>query len=90
MNLKRLSNLQIILYTIIDIILIPLYLAYFLINVLYKIFRYPIDKVIAFKWLIGNKLLKISDEVKNGVIRNKSYIESCTASNVYEHYIKGN
>lgn len=90
MNLKRLSNLQILLFTIIDIILIPLYLIYFLINALYKIFRYLIDKVIALKWLIGNKLLKSSDEVKNGIIRNKSYIESCTASNVYKVLYEGN
>lgn len=90
MDLKRLSNLEIILFTIIDTILIPLYLTYFLINALYKMFRYLIDKVIALKWFIGNKLLKSSDEVKNGIIRNKSYIESCTASNTYKHYIKGN
>lgn len=35
--------------------------------------------------MVGNKLLKASDEVKNGKIKNKDFIEDRTAWSAYKY-----
>lgn len=37
-----------------------------------------------FRLEVGNKLLKMSDEVKNGTIRNKDFIEDGCAKTLYK------
>lgn len=42
-----------------------------------------VDKL-DFRLKVGNKLLKMSDEVKNGTIKNKDFIEGGCAKTLYK------
>lgn len=42
-----------------------------------------VDKL-DFRLKVGNKLLKMSDEVKNGTIKNKDFIEDGCAKTLYK------
>ena len=82
MKLKTLSKIE-TLFDILNVIVILLPIT------LGVIFGYACD---AIEWLIdkldyrlevGNKLLKMSDEVKNGIIKNEDFIRGGCAKTAY-------
>ena len=76
MKLKTLSKIEMV-FDILNVMVILLPIIFVI------IFRWLVDKL-DFRFEVGNKLLKMSDEVKNGTIKNKDFIEEGCAKTLYK------
>ena len=83
MKLKTLSKIEMA-FDIINVmvILLPVILGVIL-GYVCDALEWLVDKL-DFRLEVGNKLLKMSDEVKNGTIKNKDFIEDGCAKTLYK------
>lgn len=83
MKLKQLAIFEIILNFIINLLFSPFGLILGLLNTISWPFSWIMEwRVYLTSWL-GNKLLKSSDEVKNGTIQNRDFINTKSATWAY-------
>ena len=83
MKLKTLSKIERA-FDILNamVILLPVILGVILVYARDAL-EWLVDKL-DFRLEVGNKLLKMSDEVKNGTIKNKDFIEDGCAKTLYK------
>lgn len=83
MKLKTLSKIEMA-FDILNamVILLPFILGVILVYARDAL-EWLVDKL-DFRLEVGNKLLKMSDEVKNGTIKNKDFIEDGCAKTLYK------
>lgn len=84
MKLKTLSKIEKAVNTIIVILMLPFCICGAIIDMILKPFRWLIDELSYLRFKIGNKLLCISDEAKDGTIQNQSVFQSYTALETYK------
>ena len=83
MKLKKLVQIEKTIEVIIMILAFPLFFVARLLEWIAFPFKWIGEKLLVLKFVAGNKLLKISDEVKNGVIKNTDYIRYGTSIDAY-------
>lgn len=83
MKLKTLSKIEMA-FDILNVIviLVPVIIGVIL-GYVCDALEWFVDKL-DFRLEVGNKLLKMSDEVKNGTIKNKDFIEDGCAKTLYK------
>lgn len=85
MKLKTLSRINTAVVFMIGIVMLPFAIVHTVLHYIGKPFEYIYsDVLVAFRQRIGNKLLKFSDEVKNGDISNSYYLKYGTARYCYK------
>lgn len=80
MKLKSLSKIEFCCDIIIAVILLPLVLVEIICDCVSLPFKWAKNKLVMFRLKIGNYLLKKSDEVRNGTIKNSMCLRTYTAS----------
>lgn len=63
--------------------MLPFSIVGIIIDSLAKPFRWVLEELDYLRFRIGNKLLRMSDEVKDGTIKNEDLIRRITASEAY-------
>ena len=89
MRLKTASNIQKVLCLTIWFLMLPFSIIGILIDNLKKPFIWVLDVFDSLRFRIGNKLFRMSDEVKDGTIKNEYFIRNFTATEAYA-WLKGN
>ena len=79
MKLKKLAKIQLVMDVVLYIICAPFLICHLLLFYGNKPFEFVLDYFIGLSQKIGNFLLRKSDEVKNGIIKNTHSIKSYTA-----------
>ena len=79
MKLKKLANIQLVMDIVLYIMSIPFLICHLLLFYGNKPFEFVLDYFINIRQKFGNFLLRRSDEVKNGIIKNSHAIRSYTA-----------
>ena len=80
MKLKSLSKIEFGCNIIIAVILLPFVLVEIICDCVSFPFKWVKNKLVMFRFKIGNYLLKKSDEVRNGTIKNSMCLRTYTAS----------
>lgn len=83
MKLKTASKIQKALWLAIWFLMLPLSIVGILIDSLTKPFKWVLEELDFLRFRIGNKLLRMSDEVKDGTIKNEHFIRNFTALEAY-------
>lgn len=83
MELKKLAQIEKTIQVIIMILAFPLFFVVKLLDWIAFPFKWIGEELLVLKFVAGNKLLKISDEVKNGAIKNTDYIRNATSIHAY-------
>ena len=79
MKLKKLAKIQLVVDVVLYIICTPFLICHLLLFYGNKPFNFVLDYFIGLSQKFGNFLLRKSDEVKNGIIKNAHAIRSYTA-----------
>ena len=79
MKLKKLANIQLVMDIVLYIMSIPFLICHLLLFYGNKPFEFVLDYFISIRQKFGNFLLRRSDEVKNGIIKNSHAIRNYTA-----------
>lgn len=86
MKLKTAARLETVFRVMTFILLFPFWAVRCILKWIFTVLIWPFEKLleedINLSWKVGNILLKKSDEVKNGQIRNQIIIRSETAREV--------
>ena len=88
MKLKTASKIQKVLWLTIWFLMLPFSIVGILIDSLVKPFKWVLEELDSLRFRIGNRLLRMSDEVKDGTIQNEYFIRNFTASEAYIHLKK--
>ena len=80
MKLKTASKIQKALWMTIWFLMLPISFVGILIDSLTKPFKWVLDELDFLRFRIGNRLLRMSDEVKDGTIQNDYFIRNLTAT----------
>lgn len=89
MKLKTAANIEKIIKIILFcLIIIPIKVIAFIPRLFVDIIDLICEQLYCFEYNIGNRLLNMSEEVKNGVIKNDYYIKSLTAIITYNKFKK--
>ena len=83
MNLKTASKIQKALWLTIWLPMLPFSIVGIIIDSLTKPFKWVLEELDYSRFRIGNKLLRMCDEVKDGTIKNEDLIRRITASEAY-------
>ena len=83
MKLKTASKIQKALWLTIWFLMLPFSIVGILINSLVKPFKWVLEELDSLRFRIGNRLLRMSDEVKDGTIQNEYFIRNLTATDAY-------
>ena len=83
MKLKTASKIQKALWLTIWFLMLPFSIVGILIDSLTKPFKWVLEELDFLRFRIGNRLLRMSDEVKDGTIQNEYFIRNLTASEAY-------
>ena len=83
MNLKTASKIQKALWLTIWLLMLPFSIVGVIIDSLTKPFKWVVEELDSLRFRIGNKLLRMCDEVKDGTIKNEDLIRRITASEAY-------
>ena len=83
MNLKTASKIQKALWLTIRLLMLPFSIVGIIIDSLTKPFEWVVEELDFLRFPIGNKLLRMTDEVKDGTIKNEDLIRRITASEAY-------
>lgn len=83
MKLKTASKIQEPLWMTISLLMLPFVIVDNLIDNLAKPIKWAVEELDFLRFRIGNKLLRMSDEVKDGTIQNENLIRRITASEAY-------
>lgn len=84
MKLKELLFFERIFNVFIGVVMIPFFVVHAMLFIIEKPFQFVFDKLVEIRHSFGNMLLKKSDEVKNGTIKNEMCIRTYTASFAYK------
>lgn len=80
MKLKSLSKIEFGCNIIFAVILLPFVMVEIICYYVSLPFKWVKDELVVFRFKIGNYLLKKSDEVRNGTIKNSMCLRKYTAS----------
>lgn len=80
MKLKRLSRIETTICLILMVIALPFDIVCRIFDMIKYPFSWVLEELALFSKWVGNKLLRCSDEVKDGTIKNQHCIRVCTAS----------
>ena len=83
MKLKAASKIQKALWLTIWFLMLPFSIVGILIETMTKPFKWMLEELDSLRFRIGNRLLRMSDEVKDGTIKNECFIRTFTASKAY-------
>lgn len=83
MKLKTANKIQKALWLTIWLLMLPFSIVGIVIDRLAKLFKWVLEELDLLRFRIGNKLLRMSDEVKDGTIKNEYVIRNFTASGAY-------
>lgn len=83
MKLKTASKIQKALWLTIWFLMLPFSIVGILIDSLTKPFKWVLEELDFLRFRIGNRLLRMSDEVKDGTIQNEYFIRNLTATEAY-------
>jgi len=83
MKLKTASKIQKALWLTIWFLMLPFSIVGILIDSLTKPFKWVLEELDFLRFRIGNRLLRMSDEVKDGTIKNEYFIRNSTAIEAY-------
>lgn len=84
MKLKTLAKIQRVFNVFNALVILPPFIIGVILGWLRGACEWIID-ILDYRILVGNKLLKASDEVKDGKIKNKEFIEDMTAWAAYKY-----
>ena len=85
MKLKTLSKLNQAVIILLGFVMLPFVIVHSVFHYAAKPFEWVYDDfLMRVRRVIGNRLLLMSDEVKNGTIKNSHYLKHGTASWVYK------
>lgn len=84
MKLETAVKIEKVIDVITIILSFPFGLCRVLFNTIGNVFEYVQDRIMYLGFYICNYLLRISQEVKDGVIKNEWYVEHSTPSNAYK------
>ena len=90
MKLKKLANIQLVMDIVLYIMSIPFLICHLFLFYGNKPFEFVLDYFINISQKFGNFLLRRSDEVKNGIIKNSHAIRSYTARFALEELTRTN
>jgi hypothetical protein len=79
MTLKSLSKIEFLCNVVIGIIMFPFVVIEIILQILEIPFSYVKDGLVVIRQIVGNRLLKMSDEVKEGKIKNDYCLRVYTA-----------
>lgn len=80
MKLRTLAKIEFVIKVILVIVAFPFWFVGAILSCINAPFTMVTDKLVILVQYIGNRLLRCSDEVKNGTIRNQYCIRKYTAS----------
>jgi hypothetical protein len=80
MKLKHLSRIETTIRFILTVIALPFAIICHIFDMIKYPFNWVVEEIAIFSKWIGNKLLRCSDEVKDGTIKNQDFIKKYTAS----------
>ena len=80
MKLKTASKIQKALWLTIWFLMLPFSIVGIFINSLVKPFKWVLEELNFLRFRIGNRLLRVSDEVKDGTIKNEYFVRNFTAT----------
>lgn len=84
MKLKTLTKIQIVFSTFNMMVILPPFIIGVIFGWLRGVCEWLVD-TLDFRIMVGNKLLKASDEVKDGKIKNKEFIGDSSAWAAYKY-----
>jgi hypothetical protein len=84
MKLKTLAKIQLVFSTFNWLVILPPFLIGVIFGWLRGACEWLVD-ILDYRIVVGNKLLKASDEVKNGKIKNKEFIGDSSAWVAYKY-----
>ena len=85
MKLKNSFKIQKLFCIITWLLLIcPLWIITTILSIIPTCLLWVLNSIENFRWKVGNKLLRISDEANDGTIQNKDVIRTWTASSLYK------
>ncbi len=90
MKLKHLTRIETTIRIILMVIAIPFSIVGHILNYISRPFSWAVEELAIFSEWVGNKLLRCSDEVKDGTIKNQYCIREYTASFVWKLLNKKN
>ena len=83
LKLKTADKIQKALWLTIWLLMPPFSIVGIIIDSLTKPFKWVVEELDSLRFCIGNKLLRMCDEVKDGTIKNEYFIRCFTASEAY-------
>lgn len=84
MKLEHLSKIDATIRIILIVIAIPFSIVSHIFDMIKRPFSWVVEELALFSSWVGNKLLRCSDEVKDGTIKNQRFIREYTASFTYK------
>ena len=84
MKLKHLSRIETTIRFILTVIALPFGIVCRIFDMIKRPFSWVLEELALFSYWVGNKLLRCSDEVKDGTIKNQHCIRAYTASFAWE------
>ena len=84
MKLEHLSKIDATIRIILIVIAIPFSIVSHIFDMIKRPFSWVVEELALFSSWVGNKLLRCSDEVKDGTIKNQCFIREHTASFTYK------
>ena len=84
MKLKHLSRIEKTIRIILVVVALPFSIVCHILGLIARPFSWVVEEISIFAKWMGNKLLRCSDEVKDGTIKNQYCIRAYTASFVWE------
>lgn len=88
MKLKTLAKIEKVIKMVFFVVLIPFVILLLVSSAIRWIIAKTGDWIADLEINIDNRLLRCSDEVKNGIINNKDVIRTYSASLALKHFIK--
>ena len=83
MKLKTASKIHKALWLTIGFLMLLFSIVGILIYSLVKPFKWVLEELDFLRFCIGNRLLRMSDEVKDGTIQNEYFLRNLTATEAY-------
>lgn len=84
MKLKHLSRIETTIRFILIVIALPFGIVCRIFDMIKRPFSWVVEELALFSEWVGNKLLRCSDEVRGGTIKNQDFIKRYTASLAWE------
>lgn len=89
MKLKHLSRIEKTIRIILMVVALPFFIVCRIFYIMLSPFDWVVGEIAIFEKWMGNKLLRCSDEVKDGTIKNQYCIRAYTASFAWKELKRG-